>query len=381
LVIYLDNAATTWPKPPAVEKAMVETLRDKGANPGRGSHRLSLAAGRVVYHAREVLAGFFNINDPARVVFTLNCTEGLNLALKGFLKRGDHVLTSGMEHNAMIRPLRALTAFGVEYTAAPCNQRGELDPGDLERALQPNTRLIALNHASNVTGTLLPIAEAGLLARRHGLVFLVDASQTAGIFPIDVEALNIDLLAFPGHKGLYGPPGTGGLYIREGISLTPLRYGGTGSQSESEEQPEIMPEMFECGTVNTVGIAGLGAGVEFLLQEGLGRVREHEAALLEQLRSGLAAIPGMIIYGPGRQPQAPVLSVNIGGNDSGEVAFLLDRIYQIGVRAGLHCAALAHRTLGTTKQGTVRFGISYFNTDAEIRQAIEAMSGLSSELD
>jgi cysteine desulfurase family protein len=379
-VVYLDNAATTWPKPPVVEKAMVDALREKGGNPGRGSHRLALEAGRLVYHTREVLAGLFNVGDSSRVVFTINCTEALNLALKGLLKPGDHVLTSSMEHNSMIRPLKALSASGVEYTAVLCNQRGELDPGDLERGLQPNTRLIALTHASNVTGTLLPIAEAGVLARRHNLVLLVDAAQTAGVFPIDVEALNIDLLAFPGHKGLYGPPGTGGLYVRDGISLTPLRYGGTGSQSESEEQPEIMPEMFESGTVNTVGIAGLGAGVEFLLQEGLDRIREHEAALLEQLRSGLAAIPGMIIYGPGRQPQAPVLSVNIRGNDSGEVAFLLDRIHQVAVRPGLHCAALAHRTLGTTKQGTVRFGLSYFNTAEEIRQAIKAMEELSGEL-
>ncbi|MGD0622913.1 MAG: aminotransferase class V-fold PLP-dependent enzyme [Thermacetogeniaceae bacterium] len=379
-MVYLDNAATTWPKPPVVEKAMVDALREKGGNPGRGSHRLALEAGRLVYHTREVLAGLFNVGDSSRVVFTINCTEALNLALKGLLKPGDHVLTSSMEHNSMIRPLKALSASGVEYTAVLCNQRGELDPGDLERGLQPNTRLIALTHASNVTGTLLPIAEAGVLARRHNLVLLVDAAQTAGVFPIDVEALNIDLLAFPGHKGLYGPPGTGGLYVRDGISLTPLRYGGTGSQSESEEQPEIMPEMFESGTVNTVGIAGLGAGVEFLLQEGLDRIREHEAALLEQLRSGLAAIPGMIIYGPGRQPQAPVLSVNIRGNDSGEVAFLLDRIHQVAVRPGLHCAALAHRTLGTTKQGTVRFGLSYFNTAEEIRQAIKAMEELSGEL-
>jgi cysteine desulfurase family protein len=335
----------------------------------------------MVYHVRGLLAELFNVRDPSRIVFTLNCTEALNLALQGLLRPGDHVLTSGMEHNSMIRPLMALGVTGVEHTVVSCNQRGELNPSDLEQALQPNTRFIALNHASNVTGTLLPIAEAGLFARRHGLTFLVDAAQTAGIFPIDVEALNIDLLAFPGHKGLYGPPGTGGLYIRDGISLTPLRYGGTGSQSESEEQPEIVPDMFESGTVNTVGIAGLGAGVEFLLQEGMERILEHETVLLEQLRTGLSEIPGMIIYGPGGQPQAPVLSVNIRDSDSGEVGFLLDRIHQIGVRSGLHCAALAHRTLGTTKQGTVRFGLSYFNTAEEIQQAIEAMAELGGELD
>jgi cysteine desulfurase family protein len=379
-MIYLDNAATTWPKPPGVEQAVVEALRG-GANPGRGSHQLSLAAGRMVYHTRELLSRLFNAGDPSRIIFTINCTEALNLAISGLLRSGDHVVTSGMEHNSMIRPLRALGASGVECTVVSCDRQGELDPADLEQALRPNTRLIALNHASNVTGTMLPVAEAGRLARRHGLLFLVDASQTAGIFPIDVEALHIDLLAFPGHKGLYGPPGTGGLYIRDGISLTPLRYGGTGSQSESEEQPVIMPEMFESGTVNTVGIAGLGAGVEFLLQEGIERIQVHEAELLEKLRTGLAAIPGLIIYGSGRQPQAPVLSVNIRENASGEVAFLLDRIYQIAVRSGLHCAALAHRTLGTIKQGTVRFGLSHFNTAEEIAQVVKAMEELSRELD
>lgn len=380
-MIYLDNAATTWQKPPGVEKAVVETLREKAANPGRGSHRLSLSAGRVVYHTRGLLAELFNVRDPSRVVLTLNCTEALNLALLGFLKPGDHVVTSSMEHNSVVRPLKALESTGVSYTAVPCNQRGELDPAGLEQALQPNTRLIALTHASNVTGTLMPVAEAGIIARRHNLAFLVDAAQTAGVFPIDAEDLNIDLLAFPGHKGLYGPTGTGGLFVREGISLVPLRYGGTGSQSESEEQPEIMPEMCESGTVNTIGIAGLGAGIEFLLEQGLDRIREHETALLEQLRAGLAAIPGMTIYGPGGQPQAPVLSVNIRGNESNEVAFLLDRIHSIAVRSGLHCAALAHRTLGTTKQGTVRFGISYFNTAEEIQQAVRAMEELSKELD
>lgn len=380
-MIYLDSAATTWQKPPGVEKAVVETLREKGANPGRGSHRLSLTAGRVVNRARGLLAGLFNVRDPSRVVFTLNCTEALNLALLGFLKPGDHVVTSSMEHNSVIRPLRALESAGVSYTTVTCNQRGELNPADLEQALQPNTRLIALTHASNVAGTLMPVAEAGIIARRHNLAFLVDAAQTAGVFPVDVEKLNIDLLAFPGHKGLYGPTGTGGLYVREGISLVPLRYGGTGSQSESEQQPEIMPEMCESGTVNTIGISGLGAGIEFLLEKGLDRILEHETALLEQLRAGLAAIPGMIIYGPGQQPQAPVLSVNIRGNDSSEVAFLLDRIHDIAVRSGLHCAALAHRTLGTTRQGTVRFGVSYFNTAEEIRQAVRAMEDLAKELD
>lgn len=341
---------------------------------------MSLAAGRVVYQARELLARLFGVRDPSRICFTLNCTEALNLALKGLLKPGDHVLTSSMEHNSMIRPLKALAKSGVEYTVVPCSARGELDPDDLEKRILPNTRLIALTHASNVTGTLLPIAEAGKIARQHGLVFLVDAAQTAGIFPIDVEELKIDLLAFPGHKGLYGPPGTGGLYIREGLSLAPLKHGGTGSYSESEEQPEIMPDMYESGTVNTIGIAGLGAGVSFVLQEGLEQIRSREEQLLEKLREGLAAVPGIKIYGPAGGPQAPTLAVNLGSTDSGEVAFLLDRIYQIAVRAGLHCAALAHRTLGTTRQGVVRFSLSYFNTEEEIETAIRAMEELAKDL-
>ncbi|MDH7577418.1 MAG: aminotransferase class V-fold PLP-dependent enzyme [Bacillota bacterium] len=379
-MIYLDNAATTWPKPPGVEKAMVETLREKGANPGRGGHQMSLAAGRVVNQTRELLARLFGARNPSRVVFTLNCTEALNLALKGFLKSGDHVLTSSMEHNSMIRPLRALTRAGVEYTVVPCSERGELDPDDLEKGIKSNTRLIALTHASNVTGTLLPIAEAGKIARHHGIAFLVDAAQTAGIFSIDVDELNIDLLAFPGHKGLYGPPGTGGLYIREGISLDPLKHGGTGSASNSEDQPDIMPEMYESGTVNTVGIAGLGAGAAFVLEEGLEKIRQREESLLVRLRAGLAAVPGLKIYGPQAGPQAPTLAVNLGNADSGEVAFLLDRVYQIAVRAGLHCAALAHRTLGTTKQGVVRFSLSYFNTEEEIETAIRAMEELARDL-
>lgn len=379
-MIYLDNAATTWPKPPGVEKIMLETLREKGANPGRGGHQMSLAAGRIIYQTRELVARVFGISDPSRIIFTLNCTEALNLALKGLLRPGDHVVTSSMEHNSMIRPLRALTSTGVEFTAVPCNERGELDLEDLKRAVQHNTRLIALTHASNVTGTLLPIADAGRIARERRLIFLVDVAQTAGIFPIDVEDLNIDLLAFPGHKGLYGPPGTGGLYLREGISLIPLKHGGTGSYSESEDQPEVMPDMYESGTPNTVGIAGLGAGIEFILQEGLDRIRTKEEALLEQLRSGLAAIPGLRIYGPEQSPRAPTLAVNLGDTDSKEVAFLLDRIYKIAVRAGIHCAALAHRTLGTAKQGVVRFSLSYFNTPEEIQEAIRAMEELSREL-
>jgi len=379
-VIYLDNAATTWPKPPCVAEAITETLREKGANPGRGGHSMSLAAGRMIYQTRELLAEFFGVRDSSHLVFTLNCTESLNMALQGLLKPGDHVITSGMEHNAVIRPLHALAAQGVTYSVLPCSADGVLDPGEIEQAIRPETRLIVLTHASNITGTVMPVAEAGEISHRRGLLFLVDAAQTAGIFPINVDEMHIDLLAFPGHKGLYGPTGTGGLYIRDGIKLKPLKYGGTGSHSQSEEQPQTLPEAMESGTLNTIGIAGLGAGVSFVMQEGVDKIRHYEETLLQQLRSGLAGIPGVRLYGRDDRPQAPTLAVNIGERDSGEAAFLLDSIYHIAVRAGLHCSARGHQTLGTTSQGVVRFSLSYFNRPEEIDQTVQAMREIGEEL-
>ena len=299
-MIYLDNAATSWPKPPGVAEAMTHYLAEIGANPGRAGHRLAVQASRVVYGAREAVAELFHAPDPLRVVFGANATEALNLALNGLLEPGDHVITASMEHNSVMRPLRALERAGVALTIVRCSPAGELDPRDIEAAILPNTRLIVLNHASNVIGTLLPLAEAGRIARQHGVLLLVDAAQTAGATPIDVQAEAIDLLAFTGHKSLYGPMGTGGLVIGERVDvaqLTPLKRGGTGSRSEHEEQPAFLPDLCESGTPNAVGLAGLAAGLHWVLDQGVERIRAHEQALTGQLLVGLAAIPGVTVYG------------------------------------------------------------------------------------
>jgi cysteine desulfurase/selenocysteine lyase len=280
-MIYLDNAATSWPKPEAVYQAMDSLMRNTGASPGRSGHLMSLTAAHIVHETREALCEFFGIADPSHLVFTANATEALNLAIKGLLRPGDHAVTSSMEHNSVMRPLRALEKTGVELTVAPCASDGSLDPGEIGRAIRPNTRLIVLTHASNVVGTVLPVAAVGRIARSHGVPLLVDAAQSAGCYPIDVETMNIDLLAFSGHKSLFGPQGTGGLYIRPGLEsrLEPLKYGGTGSFSEHENQPDFLPDKYESGTPNTVGLAGLGAGVRFVMREGLGNIRKKEERL------------------------------------------------------------------------------------------------------
>ncbi|MDA8233733.1 MAG: aminotransferase class V-fold PLP-dependent enzyme, partial [Clostridia bacterium] len=268
-MIYLDNAATTWPKPSSVWSAMEHCFHKLGANPGRSGHQMALDAGRLIYETREVLAKLFNISNPLQLVFTLNATEAVNLALKGLLKPGDHIITGSMEHNAVTRPLHVLKARGVEVTKVKAAGDGRIKVEDVAAQIKANTKAVAFTHASNVTGTLMPIEELGQLARAKGLVFIVDAAQTAGVYDLDVEKMNIDLLAFPGHKSLYGPQGTGGLYIREGITLEPLKEGGTGSSSEHPLQPDVLPDRYESGTPNTIGIAGLGAAVKFILQEGL----------------------------------------------------------------------------------------------------------------
>lgn len=382
-MIYFDNAATSWPKPPCVAEAMTHYLAEIGASPGRSGHRLAIDAARVVYGAREAVAELFHAPDPLRVVFGANVTEALNLALNGLLKPGDHVVTGSLEHNSVMRPLRALERAGVSVTIVPCSQTGELDPQDLESAIRPDTRLIVLNHASNVVGTLLPVAAAGRIARRHGLLLLVDAAQTAGAFPIDVEADAIDLLAFTGHKSLYGPMGTGGLVIGERVDATrlePLKRGGTGSRSEHEEQPEFLPDLCESGTPNTVGLAGLGASVRWVLAEGVEKIRAHELALTGKLLAGLAAVPGVTVYGTrDAQRQTATVSFNIAGLEPSEVGLRLDDEYEIACRVGLHCAPAAHRTLGTFPGGTVRFGLSAFNMAEEVAAALDAVAALAQE--
>ncbi|MFN3763098.1 MAG: aminotransferase class V-fold PLP-dependent enzyme, partial [Anaerolineae bacterium] len=285
-MIYLDNAATSWPKPPEVLTAMARFMTEVGANPGRSGHRLSVEAGRIVYAAREAVAQLFNAPDPLRVVFGMNATEGINLALRGLLRPGDHVVTSSMEHNSVMRPLRALEREGVEVTVVPCSPEGMLDPQAVLAAIRPHTRLVVLNHASNVTGTILPVAEVGRALRQiNGPLLVVDAAQSGGAVPIDMQADGIDLLAFTGHKSLYGPTGTGGLIIGERVPLEefrPLIRGGTGSRSEREEQPDFLPDMCESGTPNAVGLAGLEAGVRWVLEQGVEAIRAHEVALAQR---------------------------------------------------------------------------------------------------
>ena len=382
-MIYFDNAATSWPKPPGVAEAMVHFMNDVGANPGRSAHRLAVKSGRIVYNTREAVAELFNAPDPLRVIFGHNVTESLNLALRGLLRPGDHVITSSMEHNSVMRPLRALERQGVEVTVVRCSSGGFLDPSDVEAAIRPNTVMIALNHASNVVGTLLPAAEVGRIARRHGPLLLVDAAQTGGAYPIDVQADNIDLLGFTGHKSLYGPMGTGGLIVGERVDvgrLEPLKRGGTGSRSEREEQPDFLPDMCESGTPNAVGLAGLEAGVRWVLERGVDAIRAHEAELAQRLINGLGEIPAVTVYGGlDANRQTATISFNISRIAPSEVGLHLDEEYGILCRVGLHCAPAAHKTIGTFPTGTVRFGLGAFSTLNEVEAAAAAVESLAQE--
>lgn len=382
-IIYFDNAATSWPKPPGVAEAMLHSLNEVGANPGRAGHRLAVDASRIVYHTREKVCELFNAPDPLKVIFTANITAALNLALHGLLHPGDHVITSGMEHNAVMRPLRALEALGVEMTVVPCAPTGELNPALVEAAIQGNTRLVAVNHGSNVTGTLLPISEISQIVRRHGLLCLVDAAQTGGVWPINLAADPIDLLAFTGHKSLLGPMGTGGLVVGERVPLAEfpsLMQGGTGSRSEEEYQPEFLPDKFESGTLNAVGLAGLAAGIAWIQEQGITAIREHERNLTRHLVDGLRAIPGVSVYGPADPTlQTATVSFNIAGQSPSEVGLALDERFKILCRVGLHCAPAAHKTIGTFPEGTVRFGLGVFNTLAEVEQGVEAVRILAAE--
>ncbi|ATW24313.1 aminotransferase class V-fold PLP-dependent enzyme [Candidatus Formimonas warabiya] len=371
---YFDNAATSFPKPEEVYREVEKYLRVYGANPGRSGHKMALQAGRVIFETRELLAKLFHIDDPMQVIFTSNATAALNLAIKGYLKRGDHVLLTSMEHNSVIRPIKALENMGVEHTIVTCAKDGALNPEDMEKALKSNSKMIISTHASNVTGTLMPVQEIGTISQKNHLAFLLDASQTAGVYDLDVNAMNIDMMAFPGHKSLLGPQGTGGLYIRKGLELCEMIQGGTGSKSDRIVQPEMMPDRYESGTLNTPGIAGLGAGIKFILRQGMDEIRHHESDLTNYLLEKLAEIKKVDVYGPmNTLKQAPVVSLNIRGMDSSEVAYELDSKYDIAVRPGLHCAPLAHETIGTLEQGTVRFSIGYFNTKENVDQAVNAL--------
>jgi cysteine desulfurase family protein len=371
---YLDHAATSWPKPPAVPAAMRETIEQAGGNPGRSGHRLAMRAGEIVYTCRENLAKLFGVRDPLRICFTSNATESLNLAVKGSLEPGDHAVFSAMEHNSVWRPLRELERRGVRISMAPAGANGIVRCDSIVSQLRPDTKLIVLIHASNVNGAVNPVEEVGRIARERNVRFLVDAAQTAGVVPIDVEAMKIDLLAFPGHKGLLGPQGTGGLYVRDSIRLGPLKHGGTGSESESPLQPEFAPDRYESGTLNTPGIAGLNEGVKYLLQHGVAEIERQEQTLTERLMRGLTEIQRIHVYGPANPcERTGVISFNIEGRDPVLVADELDRTFDIACRAGLHCAYLAHRTQGTDQTGTVRFSLGALSTQGDLDVALAAV--------
>ncbi len=381
-MIYLDNAATSFPKPEEVYRAVDKCLREYSANPGRSGHRMALKAGREIYETRELICKLFNIENPMQIIFTYNATDSLNLAIKGLLKRGDHVITSSMEHNSLIRPIKALEEIGVENTIVQCNEEGLIRVNELRSSIKDNTKLIALSHASNVAGTLMPIKAIGKIARAKNILLLLDAAQTAGVYRIDVKKMNIDLLAVPGHKGLMGPQGTGILYLRKGIELRHIKEGGTGSKSESLLQPEIIPDRYESGTPNTPGIVGLGAGIKFILDTGIDKIREHEEELTAYMLKKLKEIDKVKVYGiKNAKQQASVISINIGDLDSSEVSYILDKAFDIAVRSGLHCAPLAHKTLGTFEQGTVRFSMGYFNKKEDIDNAINAIKRICEEMD
>lgn len=374
---YLDNAATSYPKPESVYQAVERFMRDVGATPGRGGHRREEESARLADETRAAIADLFHAPDPSGVAFTMNATQAINMALKGLLKAGDHVVTSSIEHNAMWRPLKALERRGVEVTAVPCARDGSLDPAEVEAAIRPSTRLIAMLHASNVLGTILPIAEIGALAHTRGIPFLVDAAQTAGAYPLDMDAMKIDLLAFPGHKGLLAPHGTGGLIVRPGLELETWVEGGSGTESAPETMPEALPLRLEAGTQNAAGIAGLLAGVRFVQEQGVENIRAHEMELTALLVEELRAAPGLEILGPADVTQrTAVVSVTVEGYVPEQLAMVLDEVYDIATRAGLHCAPQAHRVAGTLEVGALRFSPGWFNTADDIREAAEALRSI-----
>jgi cysteine desulfurase family protein len=372
--VYLDNAATSWPKPETVYQAVERFMREVGATPGRGGHRREEEAGAIAIAARQAMAQLVNAPDPAGVAFTMNATQAINMALKGLLLPGDHVITSSIEHNALWRPLKVLEQRGVEVTAVPCAADGSLDPADVEAALRPNTRLIALLHASNLLGTILPIAAIGEITRRRSVLLLVDAAQTAGAYPIDMPAMGIDLLAFAGHKGLYGPHGTGGLVLRPDIRLETWVEGGSGVESLPEAMPDALPIRLEAGTQNAAGLAGLLAGVQFVLAQGVETIRSHELALARRLIERLQVAPGLRVLGPADLAQrTAVVAVTVEGYVPDQLAAVLDQVFTVATRAGLHCAPQAHRTAGTVEAGALRFSPGFFNTAAEIDYAADAL--------
>ena len=375
--VYLDNSATSFPKPNEVLKAVTEGITKFGGNPGRGSNSMSLAAYREIFKARERAARFFNIKDSSRLVFTSNATEALNLAIKGLRLTSGEIITSSMEHNSVIRPLSSLVSQGLTLKKVKCSETGEVDPDDFKRMITGKTKLAVFTHASNVVGTILPVKQIGRICREKGIIFIVDAAQTAGCLPIDVESMCVDLLACSGHKGLLGIQGTGLLYIAPSIRLQPLKEGGTGSFSDDGNQPEELPDRFESGTLNTPGILSLCAGIKFIEKKSINKIREHEMMLIKRLVEGLKGIKGVKIYGAeNEKKRAGLISLNLEGIHSSLIGDILDKKFGIIVRTGLHCSPESHKAVGSYPEGAVRFSPGYFNTADEIDYSVKAVTSL-----
>lgn len=374
--IYLDNAATSFPKAPGVAAAVAGFLTNSGVNINRGLYSASFETANIVYETRELLCRLFNFPKPENVIFTKNITESLNVILKGLLKPGNHVLVSTMEHNAVMRPLASLAEKGVEVSAVHCNHQGELSPGDLRLQIKSNTKAIVITHASNVSGTIMPLEEVGQLCREHKLFFIVDSAQTAGFLSIDFLALQADAFAFTGHKGLLGPQGIGGFYLSDQLAslVEPLIEGGTGSASDSVFQPSYLPDRFEAGTLNLPGIYGLNASLKYLIREGIPAIREKELSLVQRFMENVQTLPGIQLLGPDpKHERTGIASLNFLNHDNAQVSYELFKDFGIMTRCGLHCAPAAHRTLGTFPQGTVRFSFGHFNSLQDVDYVIHSL--------
>ena len=375
-MIYLDNAATTMKKPQCVIDAVVAAMSHMG-NAGRGATSAALDASRVIYDTREKLSDLFNLQNPSRVAFTCNSTESLNTAIKGILSSGDHAITTALEHNSVLRPLYDLQAKGMELSIVDCDENGNIDYNDFEKLIKENTKAIVCTHASNLVGNVLDVKKIGAIAKKHNLIFIVDASQSAGVFPIDMQDMNIDILCFTGHKGLLGPQGTGGICVREGIDVRPLKVGGSGVNTFSKEQPVEMPTHLEAGTLNGHALAGLNAALDYLKEEGIDNIQKREEELMFRFYNGIKDIKDIKIFGNFENKRAAIVTFNVGDIDSAAFSDELSFAYDISTRAGAHCAPLMHKAMNTVEQGAVRFSFSHYNTEEEIDTAIKAVKEIA----
>ncbi|WP_438445180.1 aminotransferase class V-fold PLP-dependent enzyme [Gorillibacterium sp. sgz5001074] len=382
MVKYFDHAASSWPKPPEVIEAMAKCVSEYAANPGRGGHQMAVQASRVLFQTRVQLAKLFGVRNANDIVYASNTTEALNLAIKGYVKPGMHVISTGVEHNSVRRPLEYMVRkHGAEVTYLKPDRKGYITAQAVKEAVKANTGLVAVSHSSNLLGTIQPLEEIAQVCRDKGLKLLVDAAQTAGILPIRAETMGIHMLAFPGHKGLLGPQGTGGLYLHPDVELEPLLHGGTGSQSEAIDQPDVRPDRYESGTQNTPGIAGLGEGVKFILRTGVEAIHAKEFQLTQQLMEGLMGIGGVEVLGPDLgEDKTGIVSFRIPGVDASEVAFILDQTFEIAVRSGYHCTPLAHETAGTAETGAVRASVGWYTTESEVQDLIAAVTEIKKHL-